>query len=92
MRDLSFRPRPLDVNRPIPVIRKEIEFDISRSVPELPNGMEEEDIPLMGMDVDIPTPVVKVVEGWDTEVDLYPLNRTQTYIRYEGALQFASTL
>jgi hypothetical protein len=44
MSGTSFRPRPLDVNRPIPVIRKEVEDDdmitISRSVPELPTGMD----------------------------------------------------
>ncbi len=44
MSGTSFRPRQLDVNRPIPVIRKEVEDDdmmtISRGVPELPTGME----------------------------------------------------
>jgi hypothetical protein len=33
---------------------------------------------------DIPTPVVKIVEGWDTEIDPHPFNRPQTYVRCEG--------
>lgn len=33
---------------------------------------------------EIPTPVVKIVEGYDTEVDLFPINIVQTYIHYRG--------
>ena len=50
MSGLSFRPRPIDVNRHIPIIRKEIEGEdveltgvISRSLPLMPTGMEAED-------------------------------------------------
>jgi hypothetical protein len=45
--NLAFRPRPIDVNRPIPIIRHEIEDEesagVSRSVPKMPTGMEHED-------------------------------------------------
>jgi hypothetical protein len=46
MSNLSFRPRPLDVTKPIPIIRKELEEDpydaaIGRTVPLMPTGMEE---------------------------------------------------
>jgi len=45
MANLSFRPRPLDVNKKIPIFRTEIEdaidIGIGRSVPLLPTGMEE---------------------------------------------------
>jgi hypothetical protein len=47
---LSFRPRPIDVNKTIPIIRKELEVEdpeltgvISRSLPLMPTGMEAED-------------------------------------------------
>jgi enhancer of polycomb-like protein len=43
---LSFRPRPLDVNKSIPIIRDLPELDDSnnnRSVPQMPTGMEAEE-------------------------------------------------
>lgn len=47
MAGLSFRPRALDINKQIPIIRKDIEQDgfssIARSVPEFGTGMEEEE-------------------------------------------------
>lgn len=47
---LSFRPRPIDVNRSIPIIRKELDEEdvettgvVARSLPMMPTGMEAED-------------------------------------------------
>jgi hypothetical protein len=45
----QFRPRPIDINKAIPIVRKEINPDelepglISRGVPQMPTGMEAED-------------------------------------------------
>jgi hypothetical protein len=44
MANLSFRPRPIDINKEIPIITEEIDdFDmvVSRSVPTLHHGMED---------------------------------------------------
>jgi hypothetical protein len=52
LRDLSFRPRPIDVNRPIPIFHNLPELEereygasgtSSRSVPQMPTGMEAEE-------------------------------------------------
>jgi len=46
--NLAFRPRPIDINKPLPIIRQEVEDEdvptgISRSVPKMPTGMDPED-------------------------------------------------
>lgn len=50
MANLAFRPRPIDVNRPLPIVRGELVEDessagyvVNRGVPELPSGMEPEE-------------------------------------------------
>jgi len=50
MNSLSFRPRPIDINKSIPIIRKEIDEDEAepsglalRSLPLMPTGMDAED-------------------------------------------------
>jgi len=97
MSNLSFRPRALDVTRPIPIIRKELEDEIDigsmgRTMPEMPTGMEDHEerekhiqdllnkAIYTNSQVEIPTPVVKVVEGYDTE-EIAPFIRPQYYIR-----------
>jgi hypothetical protein len=48
MAGLSFRPRQIDIDRPLPIFRREMEGEqslamISRSVPEFSTGMEKEE-------------------------------------------------
>jgi len=96
MANLSFRPRPLDVNKKIPIFRTEIEdaidIGIGRSVPLLPTGMEEAEEAekhiqdainrsILESNTEIPTPIVKIVEDYDNATNLKPFIRPQSYIR-----------
>ncbi|GAM24942.1 hypothetical protein SAMD00019534_081170 [Acytostelium subglobosum LB1] len=95
---ISFRPRPIDVAKPLPIVWTEIEDDeTQRSVPIMPTGMESneeselhiqeiiqasmkmrhEDLP------EIPIPVVKVVDGYDTAENPHPYHMGSTYVLYK---------
>jgi len=94
---ISFRPRPIDISKPLPIIRHEIEDDessVSRMVPMLPTGMEsqeEEEVHLQEIinaanartshDLlpEIPIPVVKIVDGYDTAPNPNPFAYSNTY-------------
>ncbi len=46
MSGLSFRPRPIDINKQMPIIREENvgeDIGVFRSVPKIATGMEPED-------------------------------------------------
>jgi len=46
MSNLTFRPRPLDIHKQMPIVRTDADFDyegVSRSVPQMPTGMDPED-------------------------------------------------
>ncbi|KAF2078215.1 hypothetical protein CYY_000505 [Polysphondylium violaceum] len=95
---ISFRPRPIDISKPLPIIRHEIEDDessVSRMVPMLPTGMEsqeEEEVHLQEIinaanartshDLlpEIPIPVVKIVDGYDTAPNPTPFTHANTYV------------
>ncbi|PRP84671.1 hypothetical protein PROFUN_07921 [Planoprotostelium fungivorum] len=102
LRDLSFRPRPIDVNRPMPVLHNLPDLDAdfastSRSVPQMPTGMEAEEEEEAHIQeaikrslkaasaresfADIPTPRVIIVDGWDDETP-EDFARTSSYITY----------
>jgi hypothetical protein len=95
---LSFRPRPIDVDKKVPIVRRDVELEepegISRSVPEMPTGMEAEDeeeahiqeaikqsLKAVPDRVSIPTPDIRIVPGYDEEkVD--PFVVPFSYIRF----------
>eukprot|EP01132_Coremiostelium_polycephalum_P002347 gene2347-2895_t len=97
---ISFRPRPIDINKPLPIVRTSLDDDesnISRAVPILPTGMEPQEegeshlqeIIQASMKMrhdqlpEIPIPVVKIVDGYDTEPNPHPFQYGQHYILYK---------
>eukprot|EP01114_Cavostelium_apophysatum_P001159 TRINITY_DN10990_c0_g1_i1.p1 TRINITY_DN10990_c0_g1~~TRINITY_DN10990_c0_g1_i1.p1 ORF type:complete len:471 (+),score=133.82 TRINITY_DN10990_c0_g1_i1:1427-2839(+) len=104
MSNLTFRPRPIDIHKQLPIVRKEldgtevdaeIQGGVRRSVPVMPTGMEREDeeeahiaeaikqsLEARPERVDIPTPVVIIVEGYDTAPNPQPFVRPSTYLHY----------
>jgi hypothetical protein len=100
MSNLAFRPRQIDVNKPLPIIRQEIEDDesgVSRSVPKMGTGMEheeEEEIHIQNAiaaslapsaeSTVIPTPNVRLVESYFTSKTLDTWTRPTAYIKYKG--------
>lgn len=99
----SFRPRPIDVHKSIPIFR-EYELDEkdvqSARLPQMATGMEAEEeeeahiqeaikrsLASLNAEceedkVEIPTPTVRVVPGWDEE-DVKPFVRPQSYIKHK---------
>lgn len=95
---LSFRPRPIDVDKKVPIVRRDVELEepegISRSVPEMPTGMEAEDeeeahiqeaikqsLKAVPDKVSIPTPDIRIVPGYDEE-KVPPFILPPGYVRY----------
>eukprot|EP01113_Clastostelium_recurvatum_P006390 TRINITY_DN12886_c0_g1_i4.p1 TRINITY_DN12886_c0_g1~~TRINITY_DN12886_c0_g1_i4.p1 ORF type:complete len:881 (+),score=240.94 TRINITY_DN12886_c0_g1_i4:116-2758(+) len=110
----SFRPRAIDLNKPLPIIHREIEEDdsnIHRAVPLLPSGMEpeeEEEAHIASAissfehhasggggggssgvrAIDVPIPMVQVVDGYDTYKDPHPyIHSDHHYIFYKDKSQ-----
>ena len=93
----AFRPRPIDIDKEMPVLQEDVGDDeLQRNVPEVGTGMEkheEEELHIQEAiksfkkkqtlvnDVAIPTPEVKVVEGYDLEEDNFAF--PTAYIRYQ---------
>eukprot|EP01133_Synstelium_polycarpum_P013062 gene13062-15362_t len=95
---ISFRPRPIDVAKPLQIVRTEIDDDdTSRMVPMMPTGMESneegelhiQEIIQASMKMkhddlpEIPIPVVKIVDGYDTAENPHPFSMGSTYVLYK---------
>lgn len=86
MNKLSFRPRALEITKPLPVYRSEELPDlpeysaINRAVPQLPSGMDEEEEcehhlqRAIVTGLIIPTPEVSIMEDREAFERLYPAN------------------
>eukprot|EP01112_Ceratiomyxa_fruticulosa_P005894 TRINITY_DN1670_c0_g1_i1.p1 TRINITY_DN1670_c0_g1~~TRINITY_DN1670_c0_g1_i1.p1 ORF type:complete len:379 (+),score=85.53 TRINITY_DN1670_c0_g1_i1:236-1372(+) len=100
----SFRPRPIDLSKAIPVIHKEIDdAEVHRSVPSFPSGMEPEEEEeahiasaiAASLDmtsenkqiVDIPIPIVNLVEDYDQFDDPLPFTQGTHPIFYPDQTQ-----
>eukprot|EP01090_Pellita_catalonica_P013717 TRINITY_DN3321_c0_g1_i2.p1 TRINITY_DN3321_c0_g1~~TRINITY_DN3321_c0_g1_i2.p1 ORF type:complete len:248 (-),score=14.40 TRINITY_DN3321_c0_g1_i2:18-761(-) len=99
MSNLTFRPRPINVNRKMPIVKHETDFEveptISRSVPQMPTGMDPEDAaerhirdamarvyrPNVKFS-EIPTPTFRTVPGYESNPE-NPFIQPNTYIRFK---------
>ena len=92
----AFRPRPIDIDKPMPIFHEEVDDDSSRIGPEVKTGMEEveeqelhfqEALKLFNKKnqsiIAIPTPNVEIVKGYDEE-ETDPFNPPHSsYIKYQ---------
>eukprot|EP01091_Cochliopodium_minus_P005422 TRINITY_DN15350_c0_g1_i1.p1 TRINITY_DN15350_c0_g1~~TRINITY_DN15350_c0_g1_i1.p1 ORF type:complete len:478 (+),score=146.65 TRINITY_DN15350_c0_g1_i1:73-1506(+) len=97
-RNSSFRPRPIDVDKPMPVLQNDLEDDLIRNVSEVKSGMEEleeqeihfqEALKLFNKKQNnaaaIPIPYVAIVKGYDEE-KTEPFHPDSSYIKYQEPL------
>jgi len=89
----SFRPRPIDIEKPLFIVREELNEEETRSVPALATGMElheeneshirqaiiEAQRKKTRLQANIPTPIIRIVPGYDTE-DIEPWVQPHSYI------------
>jgi len=90
----SFRPRPLDIFKPLEVLHDDIEDEDSRnfrSVPDMPTGMDAEEekeshikqaiLAAFRTKIEIPIPTIKDVENYSKETPS-TFRRPPQYIKY----------
>ncbi|KAL6047693.1 putative High mobility group protein B3 [Balamuthia mandrillaris] len=99
MSGLTFRPRPIDITKLMPIVRADFSEDgVHRGVPQMPTGMDPEDeeekhiqeaierslsTSQAKAEAEIPTPTVVTVESWFKE-KVQPFHPPEAYIAYSA--------